>query len=91
MKEEIFIYLNNLDRTDKLLIRDQYYLFCGGNKSKQEKAISKIIETIKNKLKGVIKIMWWLISIPIINFLAIGLISYQSGKELKEDIAEKRL
>ncbi|MBA7567946.1 hypothetical protein ES708_09665 [subsurface metagenome] len=30
--------------------------------------------------------MWWLISIPIINFIAIGLMSYQSGKELKEDI-----
>ncbi|MBA7514239.1 hypothetical protein ES705_06264 [subsurface metagenome] len=34
--------------------------------------------------------MWWLL-IPIIVFLAIGLISYQSGKELKEDIAKKRL
>ncbi|MBA7530239.1 hypothetical protein ES705_22442 [subsurface metagenome] len=34
--------------------------------------------------------MWWLL-IPIINFLAIGLMSYQSGKELKEDIAKKRL
>ena len=35
--------------------------------------------------------MCWLISIPIIVFLAMGLISYQSGKELKEDIAKKRL
>ncbi|MBA7570190.1 hypothetical protein ES708_11938 [subsurface metagenome] len=29
--------------------------------------------------------MWWIL-IPIINFLAIGLISYQSGRELKEEI-----
>ena len=42
-KEEIFIYLNNLDRADLLLIRDTYYLFCGGNKSKQERAITKIL------------------------------------------------
>jgi hypothetical protein len=35
--------------------------------------------------------MWWWLSIPIINFLAIGLISYQSGKELKEDIAKEKL
>ncbi len=36
--------------------------------------------------------MWWcLISIPIVVFLAMGLISYQSGKELKEDIEKKRL
>jgi hypothetical protein len=34
--------------------------------------------------------MWWLL-IPIINFLAIGLISYKSGKELREDIVNKRL
>lgn len=40
---EISTYLNNLDRTDKLLIRDQYYLFCGGE-SKEEKSITKILE-----------------------------------------------
>ena len=47
-KEEIFNYLNSLDLADKLLLRDQYYLFCG-NESKEEKAISKIIESIKIK------------------------------------------
>lgn len=31
--------------------------------------------------------MWYLI--PLIDFLAIGLISYQSGKELKKDIKRK--
>ena len=41
---EIFDYLNSLDLTDKLLIKNTYYLFCGGNESKQEKAISKILE-----------------------------------------------
>jgi len=40
---EIFTYLNSLDLTDKLLIRDTVYLFCGGE-SKEEKAISKILE-----------------------------------------------
>jgi len=40
---ELFDYLNGLDRTDLLLIRDVYYLFCGGNKSRQEKAITKIL------------------------------------------------
>ena len=43
-REEISTYLNNLDRTDKLLIRDTVYLFCGGIESKEEKAISKILE-----------------------------------------------
>ena len=42
-REEISTYLNNLDRTDKLLIRDTVYLFCGGGESKEEKAISKIL------------------------------------------------
>jgi len=41
---EIFDYLNNLDLTDKLLIRDTYYLFCGGSESKEEKAITKILK-----------------------------------------------
>lgn len=40
---ELFDYLNSLDLADKLLIRDTYYLFCG-NESKQEKAITKILE-----------------------------------------------
>ena len=35
--------------------------------------------------------MWWLISIPILTLLGIALVSYISGKELKEDIAKKRL
>ncbi len=35
--------------------------------------------------------MWWLILILILIFGGIALISYQSGKELKEDIAKKRL
>ena len=43
-EEEIFIYLNNLDLADKLLIRDTVYLFCGGVESKEEKAISKILK-----------------------------------------------
>jgi heme/copper-type cytochrome/quinol oxidase subunit 2 len=30
--------------------------------------------------------MWWLCSIPILILLGIALVSYQSGKELKEDI-----
>ena len=47
-EEEITNYLDSLDLTDKLLIRDTYYFFCG-NESKEEKAISKIIETIKIK------------------------------------------
>ncbi len=42
-EEEIFNYLNSLDRTDRLLLRDIYYLFCG-NESKQERAISKILK-----------------------------------------------
>jgi len=41
-EEEISTYLNSLDRTDLLLIRDTYYLFCG-IESKQEKAITKIL------------------------------------------------
>ena len=45
---EIFAYLDGLDRTDKLLIINTYYLFCG-NESKEERAISKIIENIKIK------------------------------------------
>ena len=40
---EISTYLNNLDKTDKLLIRDTVYLFCGGVENKEEKAISKIL------------------------------------------------
>ena len=40
---EIFDYLNGLDRTDKLLLRDTYYLFCG-SESKEEKAISEMLE-----------------------------------------------
>jgi len=48
-KEEISTYLNGLDLTDRLLIRDIYYLFCGGVESKEEKAISKILgEKVKN-------------------------------------------
>ena len=43
IEEEISTYLNNLDRTDKLLIRDTVYLFCGGGESKEEKAITKIL------------------------------------------------
>ncbi|MBA7519204.1 hypothetical protein ES705_11279 [subsurface metagenome] len=43
-EEEITNYLDSLDRTDKLLIINTYYLFCGGNESKEERAISKIIE-----------------------------------------------
>ena len=45
---EISTYLNSLDKTDKLLIRDTYYLFCG-NESKEEKSISRIIKSIKIK------------------------------------------
>ncbi|MBA7617435.1 hypothetical protein ES703_24749 [subsurface metagenome] len=41
---ELFDYLNGLDRVDLLLIRDTYHLFCGGNKSKQERSITKILE-----------------------------------------------
>ncbi|MBA7560507.1 hypothetical protein ES695_03560 [Candidatus Atribacteria bacterium 1244-E10-H5-B2] len=48
-EEEISTYLNSLDLADKLLLRDTYYLFCGGSESKQEKAISKIIKTIRMK------------------------------------------
>ncbi|MBA7572962.1 hypothetical protein ES695_00305 [Candidatus Atribacteria bacterium 1244-E10-H5-B2] len=44
IEEEIFTYLNDLDLVDKLLIRDTVYLFCGGVESKEEKAISKILE-----------------------------------------------
>ena len=39
---ELFDYLNSLDLTDKLLLRDQYYLFCG-SESEGEKAITKIL------------------------------------------------
>ena len=48
---EIFNYLDGLDKTDKLLIRDTYYFFCG-KKTKEEKAISRIIESIKMKKGG---------------------------------------
>jgi len=51
---EVSTYLNSLDRTDRLLIRDIYYLFCGGGESKEEKAISKILENrkgVKKKMK----------------------------------------
>ncbi|MBA7498310.1 hypothetical protein ES704_01045 [subsurface metagenome] len=41
---ELFDYLNSLDLADLLLIKDTYYLFCGGGESKEEKAISKILE-----------------------------------------------
>jgi len=41
---EISTYLNGLDKTDKLLIRDTYYLFCGGAESKEEKAITIILK-----------------------------------------------
>jgi heme/copper-type cytochrome/quinol oxidase subunit 2 len=34
--------------------------------------------------------MWWCL-VPILIFSVIALISYISGKELKEDIAKKRL
>ncbi|MBA7570218.1 hypothetical protein ES695_01265 [Candidatus Atribacteria bacterium 1244-E10-H5-B2] len=47
-EEEITNYLDSLDLTDKLLIRDTYYLFLG-NLSMQEEAISKIIKSIKIK------------------------------------------
>ncbi|MBA7553222.1 hypothetical protein ES705_45811 [subsurface metagenome] len=40
---EIFDYLNSLDLTDKLLLRDTYYLFCGGIESKEERAITRIL------------------------------------------------
>ena len=39
---ELFDYLNSLDLADKLLLRDTYYLFCG-SESKEEKAITKIL------------------------------------------------
>jgi len=35
--------------------------------------------------------MWWWYSIPIVIFGLIALISYQSGKELKEDIKKYKL
>ena len=41
---KLFGYLNSLDLVDLLLIRDTYYLFCGGGKSKEEKAITKILK-----------------------------------------------
>lgn len=44
---EISDYLNGLDKTDKLLIRDICYLFCGGGKSKEEKAITRILKGSK--------------------------------------------
>ncbi|MBA7582543.1 hypothetical protein ES695_10395 [Candidatus Atribacteria bacterium 1244-E10-H5-B2] len=47
-EEEISTYLNSLDRTDLLLIRDTYYLFLG-KETKQGKVISKLIENIKIK------------------------------------------
>ena len=40
---EISNYLNGLDLADKLLVRDIYYLFCGGFESEEEKTISKIL------------------------------------------------
>ena len=40
---EIFDYLNSLDRTDLLLIRDIYYLFLG-KETEEEKAITRILE-----------------------------------------------
>ena len=40
---EISTYLDSLDLADLLLIRDTYFLFCGG-KSEQEKAITKILK-----------------------------------------------
>ena len=43
-EEEISAYPNSLDRTDLLLIRDTYYLFCGGNKSEHERNITKILK-----------------------------------------------
>ncbi|MBA7581735.1 hypothetical protein ES708_23646 [subsurface metagenome] len=30
--------------------------------------------------------MWWLCLIPVVVFCMIGVVSHQSGKELKEDI-----
>ncbi|MBA7519060.1 hypothetical protein ES705_11134 [subsurface metagenome] len=48
---EIFDYLSSLDLTDKLLLRDQYYLFLG-EETKEEKVVSEIIETIKKKKGG---------------------------------------
>jgi len=48
LKEEISVYLSSLDLTDKLLLRDQYFLFLG-KETKEEKVISRIIETIKMK------------------------------------------
>ena len=49
---ELFDYLNSLDRADLLLIRDTYYLFCGGNESKEEKAISKILKEDRRNPSG---------------------------------------
>jgi hypothetical protein len=43
-EEEISAYLNSLDLADKLLIRDIYFLFCGGSESKEEKALTKILK-----------------------------------------------
>jgi heme/copper-type cytochrome/quinol oxidase subunit 2 len=40
--------------------------------------------------KGVIKIMWWYL-IPILIFSVVALMSYRSGKELKEDIRKYKL
>jgi len=40
----------------------------------------------RRKEKGAIKIIWWLCSIPVIVFCIIGIVSYQSGRELKEEI-----
>ncbi|MBA7698630.1 hypothetical protein ES703_107309 [subsurface metagenome] len=51
IEEEISTYLNNLDRTDKLLIRDIYYLFCGGIVSRGERLISKILTKGGKKVK----------------------------------------
>ncbi|MBA7541832.1 hypothetical protein ES705_34148 [subsurface metagenome] len=36
--------------------------------------------------KGVIKFMWWLCLIPVVVLCMIGIVSYQSGRELKEEI-----
>lgn len=49
---EISAYLDSLDRTDKLLIRDTVYLFCGGVESKEEKAISKILKAKAKNERG---------------------------------------
>ncbi len=37
-------------------------------------------------MKGVSKIMWWCVIVSVLIFAVVALISYRSGKELKEDI-----